>query len=86
MSELIRKEAFTVLEGRPVTSSLIVAEYFEKEHRNVLRDIRAIIAKKAELAKDFYPHGRDRSRAWKSRTLLRRAARTQRGRRTGEAL
>lgn len=53
MSELIRKEAFTVLEGRPVTSSLIVAEYFEKEHRNVLRDIRAIIAKKAELAEDF---------------------------------
>lgn len=28
--------------GRAVTSSLRVAEYFEKEHRNVLRDIRAL--------------------------------------------
>lgn len=53
MSELIRKEAFTVLEGRPVTSSRIVAEYFDKRHNDVLRTIREIIAKKAELAEDF---------------------------------
>ena len=53
MSEIIRKEAFTVMEGRPVTSSLIVAEYFDKRHNDVLRTIRAIIAKKAELSEDF---------------------------------
>ena len=31
MSELISKEAFKVIEGRPVTSSRIVAEYFGKK-------------------------------------------------------
>lgn len=53
MSELISKEAFKVIEGRPVTSSRIVAEYFKKQHNNVLRDIRDIIAKKSELSADF---------------------------------
>ena len=53
MSELISKEAFKVIEGRPVTSSRIVAEYFDKRHNDVLRSIREIIAKKAELAEDF---------------------------------
>ncbi|QTA92113.1 Rha family transcriptional regulator [Desulfonema magnum] len=32
-----------VKEGRPVTTSLSVAEKFKKEHRNVLRDIRNLI-------------------------------------------
>ncbi len=49
MSELIRKDAFTVIEGRPVTSSLMVAEYFGKQHKNVVRDIEELIAKKPIL-------------------------------------
>jgi Rha family phage regulatory protein len=31
-----------IVEGRPVVSSLQIAEHFEKEHRGVLRDIRVI--------------------------------------------
>ena len=49
MSELISQEAFKVIEGRPVTSSRIVAEYFEKRHDAVIRDIRTLISKKPEL-------------------------------------
>jgi Rha family phage regulatory protein len=29
--------------GKPLTTSLIIAEAFEKEHYNVMRDIRKII-------------------------------------------
>lgn len=49
MSELISKEAFKVIEGRPVTSSRIVAEYFGKQHHHVVRDIRSLVAQKPEL-------------------------------------
>lgn len=49
MSDLINTNAFTVVEGRPVTSSRIVANYFGKRHEDVVRSIRSIIAKKPEL-------------------------------------
>ena len=49
MSQIIAKDAFKVIEGRPVTSSLKVAEYFGKQHFNVLRDIENLIEKKPEL-------------------------------------
>ena len=35
-------------EAKPVTTSLRVAEYFGKEHYNVIRDIKAVIAKCSE--------------------------------------
>lgn len=35
-------------EIKPCTSSLKVAEYFEKEHRNVIRDIKDVISKCSE--------------------------------------
>ena len=41
--------AFKVTEGRPVTSSLMVAEYFGKEHYNVLRDIENLIIASPDL-------------------------------------
>jgi Rha family phage regulatory protein len=37
----------SIKDGKPVTTSLIVAESFGKEHRNVLRDIDNIIASSA---------------------------------------
>ena len=49
MSELISREAFKVIEGRPVTSSRSVAEYFGKRHDNVIRDIEELTSKKPEL-------------------------------------
>ncbi len=49
MSNLINVNAFTVVEGRPVTSSRIIANYFGKRHEDVVRSIRSIIAKKPEL-------------------------------------
>lgn len=49
MSRLIAQNAFRVVEGRPVTSSRIVAEYFEKRHDAVMRDIENLVAKKPEL-------------------------------------
>lgn len=49
MSELICREAFKVIEGRPVTSSRTVAEYFGKRHDNVIRDIEELTSKKPEL-------------------------------------
>lgn len=52
MSELISKEAFKVIEGRPVTSSLKVAEYFGKPHNDVLKSIRRLIEAKAEFARE----------------------------------
>ena len=49
MSQLIAQNAFRVVEGRPVTTSRIVAECFGKQHQHVMRDIRALIAQKPEL-------------------------------------
>ncbi|WP_156180851.1 Rha family transcriptional regulator [Desulfovibrio sp. TomC] len=34
----------TIVAGRPVVSSLTVAAHFGKEHKNVLRDIRELLA------------------------------------------
>lgn len=52
MSNLIKQEAFRVIEGRPVTSSRIVAEYFGKQHHHVVRDIRNLIAQKPDLERN----------------------------------
>ena len=49
MSQLISPSAFQVIEGRPVTSSIKVAEYFGKNHRDVLRAIAQLCEKKGEL-------------------------------------
>ena len=49
MSQIIFQNAFKVIEGRPVTSSRIVAEYFSKKHSDAVRAIDSIVAKKPEL-------------------------------------
>ena len=49
MSQIIAANAFKVVEGRPVTSSRIVAEYFGKQHHHVVRDIRTLISQKPDL-------------------------------------
>lgn len=49
MSEIISRTDLIVRNGRPVTSSLKVAEYFGKLHKNVVRDIENLIAKRPEL-------------------------------------
>ena len=49
MSQLIAQNAFRIVEGRPVTSSRIVAEYFSKKHSDVVRAIQTILAQKPEL-------------------------------------
>lgn len=54
MSGLINSNAFTVIEGRPVTSSLKVAEYFGKQHFHVLRDIENLIEKRPDLRKSNF--------------------------------
>ena len=41
--------AFKVTEGRPVTSSLMVAEYFGKEHKNVIRDVENLLIASPDL-------------------------------------
>ena len=46
---IIISNAFKVIEGRPVTSSRSVAEYFSKKHSDAVRAIDSIIAKKPEL-------------------------------------
>lgn len=46
---IVISNAFMVIEGRPVTSSRIVAEYFGKKHSDAVRAIDSIIAKKPEL-------------------------------------
>lgn len=46
---IIISDAFKVIEGHPVTSSRIVAEYFGKQHHHVVRDIRSLIKQKPEL-------------------------------------
>lgn len=46
---IVISNAFKVIEGRPVTSSRIVAEYFGKQHHHVVRDIRSLIEQKPSL-------------------------------------
>lgn len=50
---IINAQAFKIIEGRPVTSSRIVAEYFGKRHNDVLRGIRDLIEKNTDLSKSF---------------------------------
>lgn len=47
---IVISNAFKVIEGRPVTSSHIVADYFGKLHKNVMRDIRSLIEQNPEFA------------------------------------
>lgn len=49
MSQIIAQNAFRVVEGRPVTSSRTVAEYFGKKHSDVVRAIQTIITQKPDL-------------------------------------
>ena len=49
MSDIALTNAFRIVEGRPVTTSFIVAQYFEKQHKNVIRDIEELLAKKPAL-------------------------------------
>lgn len=46
---IVISNAFKVIEGRPVTSSRIVAEYFGKQHHHVVRDIRSLIEQRPSL-------------------------------------
>ena len=46
---IVISNAFKVIEGRPVTSSHIVADYFGKLHKNVMRDIRSLIEQNPEF-------------------------------------
>ncbi len=50
MNELVFKSQ----KGNSVTTSLLVAEKFEKEHKNVLRDINNLISSNLSLSKMFY--------------------------------
>lgn len=52
MSQLIAQNAFRLIEGRPVTSSLKVAEYFGKQHKDVLESIRKLISLKPEFERE----------------------------------
>lgn len=52
MSNLINANAFTVIEGRPVTSSIKVAEYFGKQHKDVLESIRKLVGLKPEFERE----------------------------------
>ena len=52
MSQIIAANGFKVVEGRPVTSSRIVAEYFGKQHHHVVRDIRTLISQKPDLERN----------------------------------
>lgn len=52
MAQNIVQNAFKVVEGRPVTSSRIVAEYFGKQHHHVVRDIRTLISQKPDLERN----------------------------------
>ena len=52
MSQLIAQNAFCLIEGRPVTSSLKVAEYFGKQHKDVLESIRKLISLKPEFERE----------------------------------
>jgi Rha family phage regulatory protein len=37
-----------VVDGKPIVTSLVVAEHFEKDHKNVMRDIRDLVAAHSE--------------------------------------
>ena len=50
MSNLTLSPSVSIVSGSPVVSSLSVAEHFEKQHKNVLRQIDAL---KADLGADF---------------------------------
>lgn len=52
MAQNIVQNAFRVVEGRAVTSSRIVAEYFGKQHHHVVRDIRTLISQKPDLERN----------------------------------
>lgn len=52
MSNLINANAFTVVEGRPVTSSIKVAECFGKQHKDVLESIRKLVGLKPEFERE----------------------------------
>lgn len=49
MAQNIVQNAFRVVEGRAVTSSFKVAEYFGKKHSDVVRAVDDLIAKNQEL-------------------------------------
>ena len=49
MSQIIAQYAFKIIEGLPVTSSRIVAEYFGKKHSDVVRAIVNTIAIRPDL-------------------------------------
>ena len=56
MKELVPKDEFGVFADAhdvPRVDSRFVAEFFEKEHRNVLRDIRSITEPKSGLSAEF---------------------------------
>ncbi len=44
--------ALTIVDGRPVVSSIKVAEYFGRPHNDVLKSIRRLIEEKEELARE----------------------------------
>lgn len=50
MSQIVFQNAFKIIEGRPVTSSHVVADYFGKLHKNVIRDIRSLIEQNPDFA------------------------------------
>lgn len=56
MKELIPKDKFGVFADMQDTArvdSLFVAEFFEKEHKNVVRDIEKLISPKSGLSEEF---------------------------------
>ena len=56
MKELIPMNEFGVfadIHDTPRVDSRFVAQFFEKDHRHVLRDIRAIIEPKSGLSEEF---------------------------------
>ena len=58
---IINAQAFKIIEGRPVTSSRIVAEYFGKRHNDVLRGIRDS-SKRTRISPSLSLHEKNRSR------------------------
>ncbi len=50
MAQNIVQNAFRVVEGRAVTSSFKVAEYFGKKHSDVVRAVDDLIAKKSRTS------------------------------------
>lgn len=54
---IVISNAFKVIEGRPVTSSVIVAQYFGKQHKDTLRAIRNLCGQMPQLVnqRNFAP-------------------------------